>query len=983
MKEKKAFTLPNQRLLIILAFVLSAISLWAQGSIDYKCWMANLPDSTRLSTLSIPCAHDAATWYTSDGMKKDQSLTEAELFDKGVRAFDMRINSYNGGHMMHGDLISNWYCSLASFDEEIKNLPTSEQLGKECIFFFIDREGMWASDSIKRNEEYKAFVWFMKRLIDRYGEKKFVAFKKTMRLDSLRGKVMVFVQRTYLTPKLVKDSTGYDIPINFTSKTEYTGSGDMNTLMELKNTGETVPAEDIAEGVHQDKCGSNDKIAQKEEYVTNAIQAYWKMIDVDNTQNIFNYSGLNGWRWEMGGLSIAADDKLIFGKQDWGMNHWYYDFLKDKIKPLGMVAFDFCGTNSRNTYDTYGNLLLQEIIQHNYLFDFVKEIAVCAAETAEAANKALADAGYSKVTGKLYYAQVYQEDYNGDLNYQQGTKSCYIFVGCKYTNDPSQALSDVALVRFNSDAEAVAHPEVTINNKTYQRVEALSPSYSDFHGNTNYSVGGKYLYLYTLKENLTRGEVGQKLLRSTTVLVDNTSKTLDELYNPVHLYDYSNSGCSKNSDYGDFNYGAGGRYIYMQQYLHTHTADEQENGYDSISHYTYCTGCNMKMTSDYESAHTFSYKPSAGEHIVSCSICGYNSLEECMPSGAYDNGISTCSYCGTLVFEPSVLNDTVYEISNAGQLYWFANKVNQGNSGINGRLMKDISVNADPTSDDAIKWMPIGYMTPAGINSLQSYIDSINVDYSRYSNTYRGTFDGNGHTISGLKIDNGTIPEGLFCYIKGGTVKKLGIRNTDIKIANMGGTFAGRIVKGRIEDVYSDATIHTTGKMAGAMAGYMNKTTLKNSYFAGTFDKADTIPYVYAAAPHLNLDSVKNYFCYYPGSEEELYDVLNNEGSKDNVHITKELSAFRIGGSFNALDKLNDGRKGSEMVWYQSKNDDLPRFATEKERMTAGDSTPTAVKDIECEQPLSLPMCIYNISGQKVCNGYKGIVIINGKKVIK
>ena len=51
-------------------------------------------------------------------------------------------------------------------------------------------------------------------------------------------------------------------------------------------------------------------------------------------------------------------------------------------------------------------------------------------------------------------------------------------------------------------------------------------------------------------------------------------------------------------------------------------------------------------------------------------------------------------------YQPATLNETTenYEISNAGQLYWFADKVNNGEYSLNAVLTADISVNEGDVS---------------------------------------------------------------------------------------------------------------------------------------------------------------------------------------------------------------------------------------------------------------------------------------------
>ena len=94
-----------------------------------------------------------------------------------------------------------------------------------------------------------------------------------------------------------------------------------------------------------------------------------------------------------------------------------------------------------------------------------------------------------------------------------------------------------------------------------------------------------------------------------------------------------------------------------------------------------------------------------------------------------------------------------YLISTADDLCAFRDEVNSGanksTSTLCAKLVKSI------TLDEG--WTPIGKATSA---------------YSSYV-AYGGTFDGDGHTISGLKIDSTAQYQALFGYVKGGTIKNL------------------------------------------------------------------------------------------------------------------------------------------------------------------------------------------------------------------
>ena len=140
-------------------------------------------------------------------------------------------------------------------------------------------------------------------------------------------------------------------------------------------------------------------------------------------------------------------------------------------------------------------------------------------------------------------------------------------------------------------------------------------------------------------------------------------------------------------------------------------------------------------------------------------------------SGTYRNGI--CSASGH--YEAAPIEEGVYRISNAGQLYWFAALVNAGANefgGDNGEvynavLTADIIINADMSAEDKLQWTPIGLYTSGR-------------EYVRYS----GTFDGNGKTICGLYYDNTNYDgrnAGLFGTVdSNGVVKNLTLADSVI-----------------------------------------------------------------------------------------------------------------------------------------------------------------------------------------------------------
>ena len=143
-----------------------------------------------------------------------------------------------------------------------------------------------------------------------------------------------------------------------------------------------------------------------------------------------------------------------------------------------------------------------------------------------------------------------------------------------------------------------------------------------------------------------------------------------------------------------------------------------------------------------------------------------------------------------------------YLIADASQLRWFAAQVNDnGKSTICAQLTDDIDL-------ESKEWTPIG---------------------KNYSYAYKGTFDGQKHTVSGLYISGSASQNcGLFGYVEKGTVKDLTVQGT-ITLTGSGSSSygAGGIVgqlsgaEGSVRNCRSDVAI-TGGQNVGGIVGYVS-----------------------------------------------------------------------------------------------------------------------------------------------------------------
>ena len=176
----------------------------------------------------------------------------------------------------------------------------------------------------------------------------------------------------------------------------------------------------------------------------------------------------------------------------------------------------------------------------------------------------------------------------------------------------------------------------------------------------------------------------------------------------------------------------------------------------------------------------------------------------CPDHDTFKNGF--CTYCGgneMPVVDPGEdaewTYDDTYLVSNAGQLFWIADYVNNVSNELNVKLMDDIVV------PEGKAWTPI-------------------------MNFY-GNFDGNFKTVSGLYVKStdeqvGMFGGGGYCY---GTIKNLGLTNSYFEGSNYVGGLAGHHA-GPVENCYVTDSVTVVGDdFVGALVGDFIS-TMSNCY---------------------------------------------------------------------------------------------------------------------------------------------------------
>ena len=194
----------------------------------------------------------------------------------------------------------------------------------------------------------------------------------------------------------------------------------------------------------------------------------------------------------------------------------------------------------------------------------------------------------------------------------------------------------------------------------------------------------------------------------------------------------------------------------------------------------------------------------------------------------------------------TIESDGSYTVTSADGLMNVAELVNGGKTDINITLDKNI----DLTGKD---WTPIG---------------------TDYDNSYTGTFDGGGHTITGLTITTKDQFVGLFGYLnRAGTVKNVVMEGIQIT-SNHGSSQAGGVVgfsRGTIENCSVSGSVSGTvyvggvvgAQWGGSITGCSSSATVKGTVdvggVAGQTNSSATLTACYATGNVIiEMDPKKN-----------------------------------------------------------------------------------------------------------------------------
>ena len=172
---------------------------------------------------------------------------------------------------------------------------------------------------------------------------------------------------------------------------------------------------------------------------------------------------------------------------------------------------------------------------------------------------------------------------------------------------------------------------------------------------------------------------------------------------------------------------------------------------------------------------------------------------------------NSAAWDGQTLAEPAVIED-IYQIGTGAELAWFAAQVNGGNKVISAVLTADIDL-AD------YDWTAIGGASTA--------------------KAYQGKFNGNGHSVNGLYINNPDATyQGLFGMLYNANIERLAINGKVTGKQYAGGIAASIGANSTVDRCVNNAKITATQSFAGGITGYISANTAKVTNCYNTADIA-------------------------------------------------------------------------------------------------------------------------------------------------
>lgn len=330
------------------------------------------------------------------------------------------------------------------------------------------------------------------------------------------------------------------------------------------------------------------------------------------------------------------------------------------------------------------------------------------------------------------------------------------------------------------------------------------------------------------------------------------------------------------------------------------------------------------------------YRGPYGDYILTVALSGYRCYRSSFSITENDGELVSIevklqeangAWDGKTLTEPNI-EDGVYQISNGAELAWFADYINGEGENQMAILTSDIDLGD-------YEWTPIGTST----------------------SSYSGTFDGYGHKIEGICINN---PEayysGLFGYVNSATVKGISVYGSitgynyisglvgnassatidrcanfvNVSASTSAAGIVGTSKKSKISNCFNAGTI--TGEYSGGIASKNRNDIVENVFNIGDIEATGEGG---AITPRPNNSNFSNAFAV---SE---YQITDGQTTVTEEQMASGEVAYKLGEAFGQKIGVDpypvlDG----EPVYYDEATDRYYNLTTGIDDTVSGDATP-------------------------------------------
>ena len=325
----------QRSLFFLVAILLCVLQIAAD---DYSAWMSRVDDKSYVSQLSIPGAHDAGTGHgtSTDAFARTQDLTITEMWNKGIRAFDLRP-AVDGEtlRIYHGVATTN--LTLNDALTTLCNLLDSHPSEMAVVLIRHETE---ADDG---NSNWKNMMTAI--LSTAPVSKHTVAFKPLLTMSQARGKMLVLSRDSYRSLPIGGYIDNWNSNPNFADQQ----SG------QIKGSSSTTPCyiQDYYD------CSASGASATK----SAAVQTLLEFSCAQNTDpSIWVINHTSGYSKTL--FSIPTRD----GYRDNAatQNSLVLNYLSSHSGATGIILMDCAGADRSGDYNTKGESLAAAIVNSNF-----------------------------------------------------------------------------------------------------------------------------------------------------------------------------------------------------------------------------------------------------------------------------------------------------------------------------------------------------------------------------------------------------------------------------------------------------------------------------------------------------------------------------------------------------------------------------------------------------------------------------------------